>query len=138
MYDNNLFFRTSGAGSMTSTETSSAITINETPIDGLCLCVSVPKKSIGDTLQVTLRESTDDSTYTDLAFLDTVASVTAASTSPFVLRKRFSSRAKYLKTVTTVAGTSPDFGAVAIYIGNDDYKNVFTTTPATTVNGAFS
>jgi len=37
MNDNNLFFRTGGVGSLTATETSAAITINETPIDGLAL-----------------------------------------------------------------------------------------------------
>lgn len=119
-YDAQLQFR-STTDSLTQTETSSAVSIpGGTPIDGLALVVDVPKKSIGDTMQVTLRHSTDDSTYTDLLVTETVASVTAASTVPFKIVRRFNTRAKYLKTVITVAGTSPDFGAVQARIGDDD------------------
>lgn len=131
MFDNNLRLRTAGAGSLTATETSSAFTINETPIDGLSIVVHVPKRSAGDTMQVTLRHSTDDSTYTDLLVMDTVASVAAATTVPTQYRGRFVTRGKYLKTVTTVAGTSPDFGAVVIDIGDQDFQNNYTTAAAT-------
>ena len=135
MFDNNLFFRTGGAGSMTSTETSSAITINETPIDGLCLVVAIPKRDVGDSLQVTLQHSTDNSTYTNLVVLDTVASVAATNTNPITLRQRFVTRAKYLKTVTTVAGTTPDFGAVNIMLGDEDGPNNYAVTAATSPHG---
>lgn len=134
MYDANLFFRTAGAGSMTSTETSSAITINETPIAGLSLEVVIPKRDVGDTLAVVLQASTDNSTYTTLLTLETVASITATNTNPVHLRGGFRTRAKYLKTVTTVAGTSPDFGAVQIFLGDKDWANNYQTVAATTLH----
>jgi len=134
MFDNNLFFRTSGAGSMSSTETSSAITINETPIGGLSVNVIIPKRDVGDTVQVTLQHSTDNSTYTTLYAFDTVASITATNTTAIRLRQRVNTRAKYLRTVSTVAGTSPDFGAVQIFLGDRDYPNNYQVTAAATPN----
>lgn len=131
MKDNNLRLRTAGVGSLTATETSSTFTINETPINGLSICVHVPKRSAGDTMQVTLRHSTDNSTFTDLLVLDTVASIASASTVPVSQHGRFVTRAKYIRSDTTVAGTSPDFGAVVIDIGDYDFQNNLTVTAAT-------
>lgn len=123
VFDANLQFRNTTA-SLTATETSSGLAINGTPHDGLALVIDVPKKSIGDTMQVTLQHSTDDSSYQTLLTLDTVASVTAASTVPFKIVRRFHTRLKYVRTVITVAGTSPDFGAVVARIGDQDEWNV--------------
>ena len=134
MFDNNLFFRTSGAGSMSSTETSSAITINGTPIGGLSVNVIIPKRDVGDTVQVTLQHPTDNSTYTTLYAFDTVASITATNTTAIRLRQLVNTRAKYLRTVSTVAGTSPDFGAVQIFLGDRDYPNNYQVTAAATPN----
>lgn len=122
IYDNNLAFR-STTDSLTQTETSSALTLNGTPAGGLALVIDIPKQSIGDTMQVTLQHSTDNSTYTNLLVIETVASTTAAITTPKRLVRRFHSRAKYYKTVTTVAGTSPDFGAVGIRVGDMEQWN---------------
>lgn len=122
IFDNALYFRNTTA-SLTNTETSATLTINGTPADGLAIVIDVPKKSIGDTMQVTLQHSTDDSTFTDLLPIETVASVTAASTVPFKIVRRFYTRLKYVRTVTTVAGTTPDFGAVISRIGNDEQWN---------------
>ncbi len=134
VYDSQLQFR-STTDSLTQTETSSAVSIpGGTPIDGLALVIDVPKKSIGDTMQVTLQHSTDNSTYTNLLTIETVASVTAASTVPFKITRRFNTDNKYLKTVTTVAGTSPDFGAVQIRIGDDDNWNNLAVGANVTVN----
>lgn len=111
MRDNNLLFRDTTA-SLTETETSAAIEINGTPLKGMAVVLNVPKKSIGDTLQLTLQHSTNGSTWTTLLTAETVASVTEASTVPFKITRRFNTRNKYAKVILTVAGTSPDFGAV--------------------------
>ena len=113
MFDNALFLRTSGAGSLTATETSSGVAINRTPQGGLACVINVPKQSIGDTVTAKLQHSTDDSTYTDLINFEVVASTTAAITTS----------SKYVRTVLTVAGTSPDFGAVTVMIGDRDQWN---------------
>lgn len=135
IYDANLAFRAT-TDSLTATETSSALTINGTPAGGLALVIDIPKQSVGDTMQVTLQHSTDNSTYTTLLQVETVASTTVAITDPKKIIRRFHTRAKYVRTVTTVAGTSPDFGAVGIRAGDADQwndlpvgQNVETTQP---------
>lgn len=135
MKDENLFFRDTTA-SLTETETSSALAINGTPAGGLAIEINIPSQSVGDTMQVTLQHSTDDSTYTTLLAIETVASTASAISVPKKIVRRFHTRAKYVRTVTTVAGTSPDFGAVNMAVVDMDQwndlktgQNVETTQP---------
>lgn len=123
MFDNNLFLRTTGAGSLTQTETTTGIAINGTPVGGLACVVAIPKQSIGDTVQVDVLHSTDNSTYTTLVSFETLASVTAANTNTGVMVRRFATELKYVAAQFTVAGTSPDFGAVWCAIGDMDQWN---------------
>lgn len=123
MLDNNLFLRTTGAGSLTATETTSGIAIKGTPQGGLAWIVCVPKKSVGDTIVAKLQHSTDDSTYTDLVTLEVVASVTVADTDSDKHVRRFATELKYVRAEFTAAGTSPDFGAVWSAIGDRDAWN---------------
>ena len=123
MFDNDLFLRTTGAGSLTATETSAGVAIKGTPLKGLSAVVNIPKKSVGDTVRAKVQHSTDNVTYTDLVSFETVASVTAADTTPIQLVRRFATELKYVRAELTVAGTSPDFGAVSVVIGNADQWN---------------
>ena len=134
MYDNNLVLRSAGVGTLTSTETATAVQINETPIDGLSCNVIVPKQSSGTTLQVTIQDSTDNTTFSTLAVLEMLASSTLTTGGPFRQRKRFVTRGKYLRTITAVLGTSPSYGAVEIFLGDRDNNNNYTTVPATTLD----
>lgn len=124
IFDNNLFFRTAGAGSMTSTETSSALTINGTPAIGLALVIDIPKRDVGDTVQFTLEHSTNNSTWATLLTTELVASITATSTVPKKIVRRFHTRNKYVRLVGTVAGTSPDFGAVVARLDDGSQWNI--------------
>lgn len=117
VFDTNLAFRNTTT-SLTETETSSALTINGTPLDGLEVTVLIPKQSAGDTMQVTIQHSTNDSTYTNLLVIETVASVTVTTTPPRRQTRRINTAYKYLKSITTVAGTGPDYGAVRIFLGD--------------------
>lgn len=123
MFDANLFLRTTGAASLTETETATAVDISSTPLKGLSLVVGIPKQSVGDTVQVNLQHSTDNSTFTNLISMETVASITAALTTSLILIRRFATELKYVRTVITVAGTSPDYGAVWAAIGDADQWN---------------
>ena len=137
MFDNNLFFRTTGT-SLTATEPSAAITINETPLDGLCLVVGIPKSALNTGLQVTLQHSTDNTTWTNLCVLDTfpVGANQALSTVPKTLRQRFMTRSKFVRTVATTSGAgTPDFGGVYIAIGDEDNANNYAVTAGTTPQG---
>lgn len=130
IFDANLMFRDT-TDSLTATETSSWLTINGTGVNGLCLVMDVPKKSVGDTMQVTLQFSGDGSNVDESYAVETVASVTEASTVPFKIVRPFKTRFKYVRTVTTVAGTSPDFGVVKSRIGSGDEWNLLTRGMAT-------
>ena len=125
MFDANLLFRNT-TDSLTATETSSWLTINGTGVDGLCLVMDVPKKSVGDTMQVTIQFSEDGSNVRESYAAAAVASVTEASTVPFKIVRPFKTRFKYVRTVTTVAGTSPDFGVVQSRLGSGDEWNLLT------------
>lgn len=137
MFDANLFLRTSGAVSLTQTETTAGIAINRTPLTALAWVMNVPKQSIGDTITAKLQHSTDDSSYSDLVPLEVVASTTAAITTSSQYVRRFATELKYVRAIFTVAGTSPDFGAVTSMIGDrDQWNNVkvgAASTPGDTV-----
>ena len=131
MFDNDLFLRTTGAGSLTATETTLGGAIKGTPAKGLSAVINIPKKSVGDTLRAKLQHSTDNTTYTDLVSFETVASVTVAETESLPLVRRFATELKYVRVELTVAGTSPDFGAVSVVIGNADHWNRLTVAEIT-------
>lgn len=116
MRDSNLILRSSTAGTLTSTETSAAFTGGPTPLDGLRCVALVPSQSSGTTLQISLQESTDGTTYTTFETFTLLASTTV-TTSPAVMQARpFSSMCPNIRSVTTVAGTSPSYGGVQIWI----------------------
>lgn len=134
VFDTNLQFRSTSA-SLTATETSATVEIpGGTPTDGLALVIDIPKRDVGDTLAITLTHSTDNSTFTTLETLETVASITATNSVPFKLVRRFYSRNRYYRTVMTVAGTSPDFGAVQARVGSSDEWNILSVGANATAN----
>lgn len=114
MRDVNLFFRNT-TDSLTATETSAWVAIMGTPAAGLPIFVEVPKQSVGDTLAITLQFSADgtNSIPGESLQLDQLASTTVAITDGVTMRKVIGGyRRKYARLILTVAGTSPDFGAV--------------------------
>ena len=123
VFDAGLFLRTSGAGSLTETQTSAGVAVKGTPGIGMSCVLIVPKQSVGDTLAVKLQHSTDDVTYTDLQNFDLIASTTVAITTSSKYVRRFATEYKYVRSVATALGTSPDFGAVVIAIGDRDQWN---------------
>ena len=123
MNDANLFFRNT-TDSLTQTETSSALDIGGTPAGGAVFFMHVPKQSQTDTIVAKLLFSTDDSDYTDEDTI-TIAIVSATATAVTAgrsIRRRFHTRYRYVKLELTVAGTSPDYGAVraGVNIGPDN------------------
>jgi hypothetical protein len=131
MWDSGLFLRTSGVASLTETTTGTGVAINRTPTAGLACAVIIPKMATGDTVRVKLQHSTDDSTYTDLVSFETVASITVARTTSAKFVRRFATELKYVRYEATVAGTSPDFGAVVVVIGDrDQWNNIAVAAPA--------
>lgn len=140
MWDNNLFLRNSTV-SLTQTETGTTtagvVTIKRTPAAGLSCVVVIPKQSAGDTLRIKLQHSTDNSSYSDLVSFDTVTSITQADTNSVILVRRFATEMKYVRYEATAAGTTPDYGAVKIMIGDRDQWNTLqvgaSTLPGNTI-----
>lgn len=130
MIDNNLFFR-STTDSVTSTETSSWVAINGTPAIGLPVTAIIPKGSIGDTLALDLQFSTDASNSdpsVSMRLFFLASRTEAYTTSRRITRRIGGVRRKYARTILTVAGTSPDFGAIQLFVDDahrlDNYQTV--------------
>lgn len=115
MRDSQMFLRSTTAA-LTSTETSSAFTGGPFPLDGMNCVVIVPSQSSGTTFDVTLQESTNGSTWTTFETFTTLASTTLTTSPAVVQARRFQSPCQQVRSVATVAGTSPSYGAVQIYL----------------------
>lgn len=124
MRDSQMYLRSTTA-SLTSTETSAAFTVGPTPLDGLNCVVIVPSQSSGTTLDVTLQESTNGSAWNTFTTFSMLASTTVTTSPAVVQARRFQSRCTQFRSVATVAGTSPNYGDVQIYLddgpGNADW-----------------
>lgn len=115
MRDSQMFLRSTTA-SLTSTETTAAFTGGPTPLDGLNCYVLVPSQSAGTTLQATLYDSTNGSAWNPVATFTTLASTTLTTSPPVMQARRFSSICTQFRAVITPAGTSPNYGAVQVWL----------------------
>lgn len=129
MRDNNLFFR-STTDSVTATETSGWVAINGTPAIGLAITAIVPKGSIGDTLAADLQFSTDASNSdpsVSMRLFFLASRTQAYATSRRFTRRIGGVRRKYARVILTVAGTSPDFGAVSVMVDDPRAQDNYLT-----------
>ena len=130
MRDNNLLVRDTTA-SMTDTETSSWFNIGGGTVNagsgpiGMSLVVNVPKQSVGDLITAKLQVSTDGSTAQANEEIEilTVASTAAAVTTATQFVKPFRTKYDYARVEWTVAGTSPDFGAVEAHFASGQLQD---------------
>lgn len=122
-YDAELQLR-DGTSDLTATETGSFVTVDQ-PGPGLQIVVLVPEHNAdGDTLDVVIDYSTDGSTAegTKLTF----PQITGASSSPsrYALGLPQTSKAiTHMRAVLTVAGSTPDYGAVTVEIGKASLRS---------------
>lgn len=99
---------------LTSTATGTGKLIEGTPFDGMPIRVVVPACANADnTLAVTIQESDVlGSGYTTTVTFDTISGAVTAQ--PGIYRRWVSLRKKYVRSVATVAGTTPNYGKVQI------------------------
>lgn len=115
------FFRTTGAGNLTTTTTSSAIDIGTggTPQGGLGLEIHLPSGAANGTLRPVLEHSTDGSTFTTLLSIDTYSVGGSAQVGSKSIIARFVTRLRYVRLVLTTGGSGPNFGAASAAISLD-------------------
>jgi len=108
------FMLRDGSTDLTSTENCTGKHVGASPYQGMKALVHVPEADdAADTLDIHFEDSPDDVTYTDLegGAMTQITGTTSAATYEFLLPKW---TGPYLRAVCTVAGTTPDFGAVTI------------------------
>jgi 5-hydroxyisourate hydrolase-like protein (transthyretin family) len=111
VFDTLLMLRTSGDGSLTTTGTCSGVSIYGTPASGATAKVVVPAAASTTTLivEIQVADTDADTSYATVAQSEVI---TAAGEYDI----RFATRRRYVRSKHSVAGTSPDFGAVQIGI----------------------
>ena len=103
-----------GSTDLTSTENCTGANVGASPYQGIKAIVYVPEADdAADTLDIHFEDSPDDVTYTDIegGAMTQITGTTSAAVYEFVLPPW---TGPYLRAVCTVAGTTPDFGAVEI------------------------
>jgi len=110
-FDTLLMLRTSDDGSLTTTGTCSGVEINGTPADGVTAKVVVPAAASTTTLVVEVQVADTDA---DGSYATVAQSEAISATGEYSIR--FATRRKYARGQYSVAGTSPDFGAVEVGI----------------------
>lgn len=111
VFDTLLMLRSSGDGSLTTTGTCSGVTINGTPAGGATAKVVVPAAATTTTLLVEIQVADTDA---DGSYATVAQSESISAAGEYAIR--FATRRTYARCKVSVAGTSPDFGAVQIGI----------------------
>lgn len=118
-------WRTVADGDLDATETLTAIELGQAPIGGWPVSVQVPEQDDGaDTLDVTWEESaTQGGTYRE--FQKSRPQVTGAgdAAAPLELTDRIQNNLPWVRAVLTVAGSTPNFGAVTVGIDAGKHRN---------------
>ena len=107
-YDADVMLHNTGVD-LTATVTGTGKLIEGTAIDGHYIRVSVPQATgTSPTLDITIQES--DTLGTGYVTVVTFAQITASG----IYRRIYSSRKKYVRSVQTLGGTTPNFGKVQV------------------------
>jgi len=118
-------WRTSADGSLTATETTAAIEIGAAPTHGHGVAVHVPaQNNAADTLDITFEESdTEGGTFRRFADVRPQVTGSGAAAAPIDLPLRIYPTRPWVRCVLTVAGTTPDFGSVAVGLDTGAHRN---------------
>lgn len=103
-------------GSLTTTGTCDGVDISGTPADGATAKVVVPARAADTTLIVEIQVADTDA---DASYETVGQSETISATGEYNIR--FATERTYARCKVSVAGTTPDFGAVSIGIVNEGF-----------------
>jgi len=115
-FDTLLMLRRSADGSLTTTGTCDGVEINGTPSDGVTAKVVVPSAVDTTTLLVEVQVADTDA---DGSYVTVAQSEVLSATGEYSVR--FHTRRKYARGQFSVAGTTPDFGAVQVGIVGEGF-----------------
>jgi hypothetical protein len=98
-------------GSLTTTGTYSGIEVDESPVSGFAFLAVVPNEADVNTLDIDIQQAdTDaDGSYATIASFPQIDAVGRYSIVAYVWKD-------YVRASVSVAGTTPDFGAVSVGI----------------------
>jgi len=108
-FDTLLMLRKSTDGSLTTTGTCEGVDVGETPVDGMTVKVVVPSACATTTLLVEVQVAGTD---TDGSYATVAQSELITAAGEYDVR--YASQRQYVRGKFSVAGTSPDFGAVEV------------------------
>lgn len=110
-YDSSGMLRAAADGNLTATVNGAGLTIRGTPVNGVTVRVHVPSISgTTPTLDLKIQHSDDGATWTDLATFPQINTTTGVGE----YRRRVATPKRDVRYAATVAGTTPNFGAVQI------------------------
>lgn len=98
-------------GSLTTTGTYNGIEVQESPVGGFTFKATVPARAADTTLSIEIQEADTDADGS-YATIGTFPLISAAGPYSHVV----AIRKAYVRAKASVAGTSPDFGAVSVGI----------------------
>lgn len=116
VFDTLLMLRRASDGSLTTTGTYSGVEINGTPADGATARIVVPAAAATTTLIVEIQVADTDA---DASYVTVAQSEVISAAGEYCVR--FSTRRDYARANVSVAGTTPDFGAVEIGITTEGF-----------------
>jgi len=125
-------------GDLTVTETTTGMYIDQAGVaTGVPISINVPAQNASaDTLTITFEESESlAGTYRRIASANPVITGTTVAAAPKEINIRLSNVFDYVRAVLTVAGATPNFGAVTIGADLGSYQNVLQGGPATLARG---
>ncbi|MFA7296259.1 MAG: hypothetical protein WC211_03610 [Dehalococcoidia bacterium] len=133
MRDTYTNWRVIADGDLTATETAAGIEIGQAPIEGFPVVVHIPEQDdAADTLDITWEES-DALAGTYREFQKTRPRVTGSGTAaaPISLPDRLHNNLAFVRCVLTVAGATPNFGAVSVGMDAGAFRNALQAGPYT-------
>lgn len=125
-------FRTASDGDLTATETTAGVYLGAAPLVGTPVAIGIPEMDDdADSLTITFEESAElAGTYRAIDTLQPVIDDTDQV--PATMHIRINNKLDYVRMVFTVAGATPNFGAVTAGVDLGSYPNVLTGGPAET------
>ena len=130
-------FRTASDGDLTATETTAGVYLGAAPLVGTPVAIGIPEMDDdADSLTITFEESAElAGTYRAIDTLQPIIDDAERSPVPTTRHIRINNKLDYVRMVFTVAGATPNFGAVTAGVDLGSYPNVLTGGPATTTGG---
>lgn len=121
-------WRTADDGDLEATETLSGIRVGQAPLGGWPVIIHVPAQDdAADTLDITWEEAPDNDgvagTYREIVKTRPQVTGSGDAAAPISLADRIHNNYPWLRPKLTVAGSTPNFGAVTVGMDAGTFRN---------------